>query len=192
MMMIVFVGFLSCSQNEIQTGNNDINEELDSGEEKFAENYDDSDYEEDNKYDEEEADEVALGDEEFVGENGTYMIENGDTYMWIAYKLYGDYGRWRELASKNSHLSSKDLKVGDVINYELPEEEYEWEELGTPYRIVPGDSLTKISLKIYGESTLWTDLWKNNRRMIDSPDRIFSGFTLFYLEKDVEKEVAAK
>jgi len=126
--------------------------------------------------------------EESVQVSKMYQVESGDTYMWIAYKLYGDYRRWRELAAANPGMGSKQLKVGTKIEYIVPQDEYSWEEEGASYRIQPGDSLTKISRKLYGDSTLWTNLWENNKRMIDEPNLIFSGFTLFYQDVDVDED----
>jgi hypothetical protein len=132
--------------------------------------------------------------EETVPITRMYRIEKGDTYMWIAYKLFGDYRKWRELASANPKMSSGKLKVGSSIEYIAPEVDYRWEEEGVAYRILPGDNLTKISSKLFGETTLWTNLWENNKRMIDQPDLIYSGFTLFYkdLKTISEDEVASR
>ncbi len=116
-------------------------------------------------------------------ELGKYKIEKGDTYMWISYKLYGDYKRWREIEQNNPNKKRNKLRVGELVNYEIPDEKFDWRETGIAYRIKNGDGLSKISKKVYGTPTLWRRIWLNNRRMISDPNLIYTGFTIFYRSK---------
>ncbi len=43
------------------------------------------------------------------------------------------------------------------------------------YRVLPGDSLSLIASKKYGNSRLWGAIYASNRRQIDDPDLIFPG-----------------
>jgi nucleoid-associated protein YgaU len=116
-------------------------------------------------------------------EQGQYKVEKGDTYMWIAYKIYGDYKRWREMERNNPDKKRNKLRVGDFVNYEMPAKEFNWRETGIAYRIKKDDGLAKISQKVYGTPTLWRRIWLNNRRMIPNPNLMYTGFTLFYRSK---------
>ena len=114
-----------------------------------------------------------------------YVIEQNDTLMWIAFKLYGDYSRWRELINNNPGLEDGKLEMGSNIQYHMsPGEEFEWNPGGHPYLIVGGDTLGVISNKVYGTQGNWKSIWHHNRVMIKDPNLIFAGFTLYYLEAD--------
>ena len=130
-------------------------------------------------------DNISLGQSapERKVEQGQYKIEKGDTYMWIAYKLYGDYTRWREIERNNPDKERNKLRIGEFVNYKMPEKEFDWRETGIAYRIKKGDGLSKISKKVYGTPTLWRRIWLNNRRMISDPNLIYTGFTIFYRSK---------
>ena len=122
-----------------------------------------------------------------LGEDGWSYYEvqsKEDTLMWIAYKIYGDYGKWRTLANYNkSKLNDNyDLSIGQKIKYKTPSNSFNWNKNGTAYTIIKGDTLGKISKKVYGNMNRWKDLWDYNKPMIKNPDLIFAGFTLYYPE----------
>lgn len=50
--------------------------------------------------------------------------------------------------------------------------------LGHGYTVQPGDSLSKIAKKIYGESGRWKEIWEANRAKIPNPDLIHPGLEL--------------
>jgi len=113
-----------------------------------------------------------------------YQVEkNGETLMWIAFKLYGDYKMWHELASLNSSklLRNNAVPKGITLQYHPPVDEFIWRKNGNPYLIKKGDTLGKISSEVYGRTNKWRDIWNNNRPMIQNPNRIFAGFTLYYI-----------
>ena len=45
-----------------------------------------------------------------------------------------------------------------------------------------GDTLGKISNNVYGTFSKWQSIWNNNRPLIKDPNKIYAGFTLYYLE----------
>lgn len=49
------------------------------------------------------------------------------------------------------------------------------EATGTSYTVARGDSLSKISRKIYGSSKHWRAIFEANRDQIDNPDLIHPG-----------------
>lgn len=51
------------------------------------------------------------------GEGGErlWTVAAGDTLTWIAYKSYGDAGRWRPIAEANRLLDVRDLPLGQLL-----------------------------------------------------------------------------
>lgn len=123
----------------------------------------------------------------------TYQVQKNETLMMVAFKLYGDYGKWKELASYNHDIlnGSTLLKNGMNLKYIAPAEEFVWNPEGLPYLIKSGDNLGKISTNVYETSKKWKMIWENNRPLIRDPNKIFAGFTLYYLEsgRDVASEI---
>lgn len=117
------------------------------------------------------------------GEFQVYEVKKNETLMWIAFKLYGDYRKWKELANWNgTHFASGALRAGTEIKYKSSS--FVWRPKGNPYLIERGDYLSKISKKVYGTPMEWKRIWENNRPMIRYPDLIFAGFTLYYVPKE--------
>ncbi|MBF0207115.1 MAG: LysM peptidoglycan-binding domain-containing protein [Oligoflexia bacterium] len=112
----------------------------------------------------------------------TYTVEKGDTYMWIAFKLYGNYHYWKNIASLNKGVKS--LSKGTAIKYYPPKDAFSWNPKGSPYLIQIKDTLGLISKKVYQTPRHWKYIWDNNRPMIPNPNLIFAGFTLYYLPLD--------
>ncbi len=117
----------------------------------------------------------------FTKEIGTYDGQDGDTLMLIAFKLYGDYRLWHRIKAANPDLDPDGDLNGQKIRYPVPAEKFVWEKKGDPYLIRSGDTLGKISNHLYQTPRHWQALWDNNRPMIQDPDLIFTGFTLYYL-----------
>ncbi len=124
---------------------------------------------------------------ETVGSLKTYTVDKNDTMMLIAFKIYGDYSKWREILNANSDkLMGKpsNLKAGMELSYYHDGEEFNWNPGGNPYLIKWGDTLGLISDKVYGTKTKWKALWEHNKPMIKDPNKIYAGFTLYYQEDD--------
>ena len=87
-----------------------------------------------------------------VDGSGTYTVQQGETLMLIAFKIYGDYSKWRELARMNSgKLGSRyTVSQGTVISYNPPVQPFQWSPSGNPYLIKTGDTLGTISSDTYG------------------------------------------
>jgi len=124
------------------------------------------------------------------GEPGTYRVESGETLMMIAFKLYGDYSRWREIQNMNSNISAEGLRTGMSLNYQIPSQKFEWNPSGEPYLVRSGDTLGTISMDKYGNTSRWKDIWNNNKPMIkNNPNLIFAGFTIYYIpDRDIASE----
>lgn len=109
----------------------------------------------------------------------TYVVRSGDTLMKIAFELYTDIGKWQDIAEWNN-IASGALVPGMTLKYKMYVEKYQWNPTGTPYLILQGDTLGKISNSVYGTSGRYLDIFNNNRPLIKNPDRIYAGFTLYY------------
>lgn len=120
-----------------------------------------------------------------------YTVQKNETLMMVAFKLYGDYGRWKELASQNRTAlkGGTTLRSGMTLKYEAPAEEFVWNPQGNPYLIKTGDTLGLISKEVYATVKKWKLLWENNKPLIKDPNKIYAGFTIYYLENG--REVAS-
>lgn len=118
---------------------------------------------------------------------GQYTVEKGDTLMWIAFKLYGDYRKWQHLSSLNSNVEAKSLVPGMMLNHDSAG--FAYNPQGLPHLIKVGESLGSISGEKYGTEKRWREIWDNNKEMIHNPNIIFAGFTLHYLpDRDIASE----
>ena len=76
-----------------------------------------------------------------------YTVKENDTLMLIAWKIYGDYSKWKDLREHNIEKFKKDNSVskGDQLYYLPPEFHFKRLTEGSPYLIRRGDTLGKIS-----------------------------------------------
>ncbi len=117
-----------------------------------------------------------------AGALGTYTVEKNETLMWIAFKIYGDYSKWREIKDLNSDvIKGQTVIAGTTIKYSTPSEEFVYNPKGNPFLIKKEDTLGTISQDVYNTPKHWKYIWDNNKRMIKNPNLIFAGFTLYYL-----------
>lgn len=123
-----------------------------------------------------------------AGVTREYTVQKNETLMLIAFKLFGNYERWKELANTNRQIlgGSTNIKEGMVLKYVAPAEEFVWNPQGLPYLIRTGDTLGGISTNVYATAKKWKLIWDNNRPLIRDPNKIFAGFTIYYLENGRE------
>ena len=121
---------------------------------------------------------------------GDYIVKKGDTLMKIAFQIYGDYTRWRDIFRVNFFRLNKmkKLEKGTKLKYEK-EGSVIVKNRGRPYYIKWGDNLHVIARKVYGDENMWRTIWKNNPQQIKNPDLIFADFTLYYPNPNEEQEV---
>lgn len=130
-----------------------------------------------------------LLENEGASKMGEYVVQKGDTLMLIAFKLFGDYGKWKDILGQNPGLSAVKLSEGKVLKYKMMGELFEWNPKGNPYLIKRGDTLGSISTDKYGTDKKWQLIYDNNRPLIKDPNLIFAGFTLYYIPKrDIASE----
>lgn len=115
------------------------------------------------------------------GEEGSWTVSKNETLMIIAFKIYGDYDKWRQIAQMNSDVlgGGYSLSVGMKLRYTAPAQPFVWNPEGNPYLIQRGDTLGSISNQTYGTRQYWKNIWQNNRPLIKDPNRIFAGFTIY-------------
>lgn len=125
------------------------------------------------------------------GEMRTYKVRRGDTLMKIAFKLYGDIDRWKDLKNWNqaSIQQVSKLEPGTELTY-ADEGEFTVEKHDQSYLIKTGDTLGGIAKNVYGKTNKWKKLQKYNARLIKNPNRIFAGFTLYYNVTPQEQQEA--
>lgn len=124
------------------------------------------------------------------GTEATWTVSESETLMIIAFKIYGDYDRWREIARLNRGTlgGNNNVTSGMTLRYNSPAQPFVWNPEGNPYLIKLGDTLGSISSTTYGTKRFWKNIWDNNRPLIKDPNKIFAGFTLY--TPTIDREVA--
>lgn len=123
----------------------------------------------------------------------TYTVSSGDNLWTIAQKTFGDGKYHADIAAANPGLNPARLKVGQVLNLPsraslppaAPAPAADPASDATPvdsakqYKIQPGDSLHRISQKLYGDGGRADDLYQLNRQLIgQDPAKIKVGMIL--------------
>lgn len=117
----------------------------------------------------------------------TYTVKEGDLLSTIALEFYGDEAKWFQIAQANPTIDPKRLQIGQVIV--LPNSDAavrEREEVRPPapgqdanYTVRPGDNLSKIAKKFYGDAEKWDLIYARNRKLIGPrPDALKVGMDL--------------
>jgi nucleoid-associated protein YgaU len=123
------------------------------------------------------------------GETTEYTVEKGDTLLLIAFKVYGDYSKWKLIRDANKGVKSNNLVAGSTLKYPAPSEKFTWAPKGDAHLIKTGETLGSISNEKYGAVKRWREIYNNNKPMIKNPNLIFAGFTLYYIPDN--REVAS-
>lgn len=135
-------------------------------------------------------DEKPSHDNAGTGNMDNYVVKSGDTLMKVAFNIYGDVDRWKDLQELNSKaLKGKlMLRKGMKLRYEVPAEAFSPDQHAKSYEIKSGDTLANIADEVYGRKMKYKKLQNYNKALIKNPNRIFAGFTIYY---DItEKEIA--
>ena len=115
--------------------------------------------------------------------------------MKISFNLYADLFRWKEIYQLNkSKLSQGHEKLSSGMRLRVYRPgTVVISRNGEPYLIRRRDTLSKISSGIYGTTSKWRRLWKNNLQLIHDPNRIYAGFYLYYtLDNEEQKARTAR
>ena len=116
------------------------------------------------------------------GQIKTYKVQRGETLMQIAFKLYGDTSKWKEIKNMNSDkiINNTSLQTHTQLKYRAPSYPFIWNPSGIPYIIKSGETLGTISNSVYSTPAKWKDIWENNKPLIKNPNVIYAGFTVYY------------
>ena len=134
---------------------------------------------------------AASTESEKTGQTEAYKVQPGDTLMKVAFTLYGDLDRWKEIRDLNQDKLKKGntLRAGMELKVETPAAPFTPEELSHSYTIKHGDTLANIADDLYGKKMKYKKIQKYNSKLIRDPNRIFSGFKIFY---DITPEEVAE
>lgn len=129
----------------------------------------------------------------------TYKVEAGDSPFTIAQKLYGDGKYASRIMAANPKVNAKRLKIGQELTIpDLNSSEAAATPVARPetvttarptatvatasaktYKVQAGDTLTRISTKVYGKSGMWKQLYAANKTKIGSdPTNLRAGMVL--------------
>lgn len=118
------------------------------------------------------------------GRTETYVVKPGDTLMKISFEKYGSVYRWREILNSNRSKIADYNSLPPGLSLRIEGVDYVViSRNGRPYLIRLHDTLGRISRKVYGTTSFWRELWRNNPQLIHNPHRIYAGFTLYYRDK---------
>jgi len=124
-----------------------------------------------------------------AGKTKVYKVKKGDTLMIIAFNLYGDISKWKELKQINGNST---LRTNMELKYKAPAKTFVWNPSGIPYMIKNGDTLGIISNSVYQTPKKWKSIWENNKPLIKNPNIIYAGFTLYYKNDGLANYVQPK
>ncbi len=110
-----------------------------------------------------------------------YIVRQGDTFESIASEFLGDAALWTVLARENPFVSPDRLSPGAVLR--VPGDRDARPEPAMPpvvprdaeYVVVSGDSLSRISQRVYGSARYTDALFQANRDRLASPNALRVG-----------------
>ncbi|MCX6131345.1 MAG: LysM peptidoglycan-binding domain-containing protein, partial [Proteobacteria bacterium] len=114
-----------------------------------------------------------------MGSKMSYIVQKGDTLAKISQRVYGDGSKWTEIANFTGLANPRLIYPGDVVYYQLTEQSMKFSSTyesvkRSEIQIQQGDTLATISGRVFGNSSLWKLIWRQNDR-IDNPDRLTAG-----------------
>ncbi|QOJ01474.1 MAG: LysM peptidoglycan-binding domain-containing protein [Phycisphaeraceae bacterium] len=130
-----------------------------------------------------------------------YTVKPGDTFQTIAQKFFGSSGKWGVIAKANPLLDPKRLRAGVEVLIPKDETNIQGREIETAggsagqgggtrggpgagggaagdwseYVVESGDSLSRVSQKVYGTTRHADAIFEANRATLSSPDRVKVG-----------------
>jgi len=113
-------------------------------------------------------------------ESFSYFTLPGDTLSKIARKAYGKLSKWRELASVNQLKNPDRLMPGDIITIPLNAQTQGFynqivSSQKTEVTVEEGDTLSKISIRLFGTAKAWRVIYQQNIQIIQDYNKIFVG-----------------
>lgn len=123
-----------------------------------------------------------------------YTVQSGDTLMKIAFHIYGDIEKWKDLFESNREKLKQANKLTAEMElvYQAPSAPFQLEKNGDPFLIKKGHTLALIAEEIYAKRSKWKKLYENNRQLIKDPNHIYAGFYIYYQITEQERLAAEK
>ena len=111
------------------------------------------------------------------------VSSNNETLMLLSFNLYGDFRYWKSIAKLNQEFLDEDftLHKGMSLSYYMPKRTFSFRPDGNPFLVKKGHSLSKISNIVYENWQRWHEIHQNNKPLVKNPNKIYAGFTLYYL-----------
>jgi nucleoid-associated protein YgaU len=112
----------------------------------------------------------------------TYKVRKFDTLMKISFKLYGSPFEWSDIYQTNKDVlrDPNFIRKGMKLKYKPHDVSRVLAKHGHKYRIKKGDTLSTISLALYGTSHKWKSIWSKNNDVIHDPQKIMAGLVIYY------------
>ena len=115
-----------------------------------------------------------------------YTVRRGDTLWAIARRVTGDGRNWQDIFKR--HNQGVELGLGGERIAD-PHRLVPGQKIRVPlspstganaidYHVAPGESLSRIAARIYGDPQLWRHIQRDNAQRVRDPDRIYPGQVL--------------
>jgi len=122
-------------------------------------------------------------------EQNIYVVVKGDNLWKIAVEKYNDGYTWSKIAQANNLKNPSVLEVGQkLILPAIDKKEVITQNkvvtgntgivAGGEYKVVRGDSLWKIAVRVYGDGYQWTKIWQANKSKLRDPGKLEIGMVL--------------
>ena len=149
------------------------------------------------------------------GSGPFYNAVGGESLGRVAYTLYGDRNWKKTLKPYNSDLSGGKLASGQRVFFEFaglkPQPMFLTKDLIDRYAneladkmksgdvtgqstitVQPGETLQKLSARLYGTTRYWTEIYLLNREKLKGYDSVSAGITLVVQERGLAQTSPAK
>ena len=137
-------------------------------------------------------------------ETFTYTVQKGDWLSKIAKNVYGNSAMWQEVANANGLNNPNHIVPGQKLTFKVTNEQsrsfqdsyakVNWHDGNSNLRngedgfydvvVAKGDSLSKISERLFGDYSGWTKIYEANKAQIKNPNLIFVGQKLTFSHTD--------
>lgn len=118
----------------------------------------------------------------------THKVAEGEDLWKISQKYYESGYNWVDVARENKLTNANVITEGQelviprvgvkaVVKTEITTQAAV-QESTQEYTVVKGDSLWKISVKVYADGYQWTKIWEANKAKISNPNVIETGQVL--------------
>lgn len=132
---------------------------------------------------------AGIQDRPVAAASNIYTSGEGEDLRRIAARALGDPERWSEIYELNKYVigDPSTLLPGTELRLPRGARRLPQQPRGT-YVVRPGDRLSSIAERLYGDPNRWTDLYTRNEDLIDDPDHIEPGLVIRAPPADSEEE----